>query len=198
MRFITENELREQFKINPIQIYETAPDVKLTPGARQFLIDRGIDLYHGAESKSSRANYGTKNHSDSCSCNCPSIEALKAFVLESALEMSQWDPQSAGKLRELYGWISQVLAGDSCCKSVSPICEQCNGMNPDNYDDLLPDCFPIDETFLLQTKCKTIIRLHRIRCEMRKLETAAAMNQAINRMSQLICATLGGGKCKTK
>ena len=45
MLFITEADLRDQFKLQPITKFKLPPDTKLTPGARQFLLDRGVDLY---------------------------------------------------------------------------------------------------------------------------------------------------------
>ena len=45
MLFITESDLRDQFKLQPITNFKLPPDTKLTPGARQFLLDRGVDLY---------------------------------------------------------------------------------------------------------------------------------------------------------
>ncbi len=42
MKFITESELRDIYRIHPFTTYELEPGTKLTPGARQFLSDRGI------------------------------------------------------------------------------------------------------------------------------------------------------------
>lgn len=42
MKFITESELRDIYRIHPFTTYEVEPGTKLTPGARQFLTDRGI------------------------------------------------------------------------------------------------------------------------------------------------------------
>lgn len=44
MRFITELELRERFKHEKFQSLRLAPHERLTPGARQFLIDFHIDF----------------------------------------------------------------------------------------------------------------------------------------------------------
>ena len=45
MKFITEDELRALYKIQPFMDYDLQPGERLTPGARQFLLDRGINLY---------------------------------------------------------------------------------------------------------------------------------------------------------
>lgn len=44
MKFITEMELRDLYKIDPFSTYVLEPDTKITPGARQFLMDRGVKL----------------------------------------------------------------------------------------------------------------------------------------------------------
>lgn len=45
MKFITEDELRYLYRKEPFTTYEPEPGTRLTPGARQFLLDRGIDMY---------------------------------------------------------------------------------------------------------------------------------------------------------
>lgn len=45
MKFITEEDLRDLYKRQPFTNYDLQPGERLTPGARQFLVDRGIDMY---------------------------------------------------------------------------------------------------------------------------------------------------------
>lgn len=42
MKYITEADLRSLYRTTPFTTYETEPGTRLTPGARQFLGDRGI------------------------------------------------------------------------------------------------------------------------------------------------------------
>lgn len=44
MKFITEMELRDLYTIDPFSTYALEPGTKITPGARQFLMDRGVKL----------------------------------------------------------------------------------------------------------------------------------------------------------
>ena len=44
MRFITEEDLRQRFRRERFTEYEPEAGTRLTPGARQFLSDRGIRL----------------------------------------------------------------------------------------------------------------------------------------------------------
>ena len=50
MRFITEDELRTCYKKEPFTSYQLEDGTKLTPGARQFLQDRGILMFQGSKS----------------------------------------------------------------------------------------------------------------------------------------------------
>lgn len=45
LKFITEDDLRDQYKKQALVDFQLPPDTRLTPGARQFLIDRGVNLY---------------------------------------------------------------------------------------------------------------------------------------------------------
>lgn len=51
MKFITEDELRCIYRKEPFTIYVPEPNTRLTPGARQFLLDRGVDLYDELKNK---------------------------------------------------------------------------------------------------------------------------------------------------
>lgn len=56
MRFITEDDLREIYKNAPFTTYEPKEGTRLTPGAREFLGDRGIRLYDEVKTP----GYGTR------------------------------------------------------------------------------------------------------------------------------------------
>lgn len=50
MKFITEMELRELYKAETFTTYVLEPDTKITPGARQFLVDRRVTLVQAQRS----------------------------------------------------------------------------------------------------------------------------------------------------
>lgn len=52
MRYVTESELRDEYAACPFETYRLAPDTRLTPGARQFLVDFRITFDAGAAAKS--------------------------------------------------------------------------------------------------------------------------------------------------
>lgn len=45
MKFITEIDLRDLYRKEPFTDYEIEPGARLTPGARQFLSDKGINMF---------------------------------------------------------------------------------------------------------------------------------------------------------
>lgn len=51
MKFLTEADLRAQYRISAFLEYRPEPGTRLTPGARQFLNDRGVKIGGGASGK---------------------------------------------------------------------------------------------------------------------------------------------------
>ena len=45
MKFITEADLRATYKANPFTSYTLPAEARLTPGARQYLLDLGVDMH---------------------------------------------------------------------------------------------------------------------------------------------------------
>ena len=45
MKYITEDVLRDVYRREPFTSYELEEGARLTPGARQFLADRGINMF---------------------------------------------------------------------------------------------------------------------------------------------------------
>ncbi|MEG6617015.1 cobalamin adenosyltransferase [Peptococcaceae bacterium 1198_IL3148] len=56
MKFITEMELRDLYKIAPFTTYALEPDTRITPGARQFLVDHRVTLVQAQPIASSKKN----------------------------------------------------------------------------------------------------------------------------------------------
>ena len=57
MKFITEIDLRDLYRKEPFTDYELQPGTRLTPGARQFLSDKGINMFDdGPYTKRNTAN----------------------------------------------------------------------------------------------------------------------------------------------
>ncbi|MCI7439666.1 MAG: hypothetical protein MSA61_10655 [Coriobacteriaceae bacterium] len=56
MRYVTEDELREAYAKAPFGTYELPDDARLTPGARQFLIDFRVDFDSGEAARPPKAH----------------------------------------------------------------------------------------------------------------------------------------------
>ena len=90
MRFITEMELRDLYKREPFAIYILRADTKITPGARQFLVDKRVKLEpdrcyddnHSNIEALNQAQAGASWGSLRLRAGMESIEAL--FVLTAA------------------------------------------------------------------------------------------------------------------
>ena len=62
MRFVTEDELRDAYATTPFDSYDLPDGARLTPGARQFLIDFGVAFEASDAERSERAGAGTPSH----------------------------------------------------------------------------------------------------------------------------------------
>lgn len=72
MRFITEEDLRQRFRRERFTEYEPEAGTRLTPGARQFLSDRGIRLTeteNGVRPGNGQTGFGKKEAGSSLKQN---------------------------------------------------------------------------------------------------------------------------------
>lgn len=79
MKFITEDELRELYFKNPFNKYEIKKNTRLTPGARQFLIDFKISFNSEDEKKFHKKTSQEINNDDR---NIKLAITIKNFALE--------------------------------------------------------------------------------------------------------------------
>ena len=225
MIFITEDDLRDRYRNEPFTEYEVEPGTRITPGARQFLADRQIVLFD-AENPRKKQGAGKEKSSASQSATmelcdrklCGRINSLEAMFLTVAEELLNRDILLAQKvisLKKSFADIKKILKDENSCDPL--LCEQCTGINEENFSDDLGDCFEITEFHIQLGKGKEIISLHRLRCALREMEfdilefysgyddekkqceeMIGRVNQIINTLSQLICYTAGGEKCQRK
>lgn len=227
MKFITEDDLRDLYRTEPFTEYEVEPGTRITPGARQFLADRQIILY---DTENPRKKQMTEKQNQTMLppqsvsidlCNkklCVRIQSLEAMFLTIAEDLLERDILLAQKvisLKKSFSEIKEVLDHGTACHPL--ICEECTGINQDNFSQDLGDCFEITEFHIQLGKGREIIRLHRLRCALRELEfdiqeffsgcddeniqcqeMNGKVNQIINTVSQMICYTAGGEKCQRK
>lgn len=227
MKFITEEDLRDLYRKEPFTSYELEPGARLTPGARQYLSDRGINMFD--------TDLGIKKKTENVKEQQPSIpsekknnwkkkklisrmksmEALFLLTEQEILSRDVFLAQSVIKLGKQFTSIKNALEGKGTVEDLP--CNECTGIRADNFSNDLGDCFEITEFHMQLEKGKDIVFLHRLRCALQEIEPFVSelyegsneenelckdvigkVNQIINTLSQMICSIIGGKVCQRK
>ena len=217
MKFITEEELRDIYKKEPFTNYELMPETRLTPGARQFLTDRGIDLYGVGIStdKIVVAESTDKNHwkMKKLINRLKSIDSLFLLISEETIERDVFLAQDILKLGKQFSTIGQDIQSKGKAEKIFH--KECSSICFDNCNNDIEDCFDINELHMRLEKGREILKLHHLRCEIREVEPIVRevyqgddkehirceeiicqVNQVINCLSQMICSIVGGKECQ--
>ncbi|QAT42369.1 ethanolamine utilization protein [Aminipila luticellarii] len=236
MKFITEEDLRDLYRSEPFTTYEMEPGTRLTPGARQFLADRGINMFDDqpfvkkyvvttsedatnvkAEGKNPEA--GQKKQiswkEKKLYCKMKSMEALFLSTGQELLSKDVFLAQSVINLGKQFAGIRAFAEGKGLGEVVC--CQECSGMNGENFCEDMEDCFDITEFHMQLEKGKEILSLHKLRCALREVEPAimeayedqpnemkrseemiGKVNKIVNALSQMICSAVGGKECQKK
>lgn len=218
MRFITEGDLRDLYKKENFSSYAILPGTKITPGAREFLVDRKISILgHPAKEKTNVADTAEQKadrNLETIECKLKSIEALSLHFAEELLDC---DIDAARKLIELGKPISvaeRLINGENPENDFHA--GACTGIDENSGFKDLEDCFKINAFHIQLKKGKGIIRFHRLRCALRELKADIrslyekrekdwifenlnkTINEMINTLSQHICDAVGGEECQIK
>ncbi|OTO77247.1 hypothetical protein A5865_001122 [Enterococcus sp. 12E11_DIV0728] len=95
MRFITEQDIRTTFIQTPFEVYPQPADTRLTPEARQFLVDRKVMITNG-NAKTLPKTAVVENQEK------PDLELTSSLFLLAVSLMVEADPALAEKLSQLY------------------------------------------------------------------------------------------------
>lgn len=223
MKFITEIDLRNLYRDEPFTSYKIEPKIKLTPGARQFLIDKGIkisetDSRDSAKIKQSvelvKAEEKKDWRKEKLLSKMKSVEAIFLYTAEELLNIDVLLAQNIIKLSKQFNNIKNALEGKGSIEYID--CNECIGINADNFSQTLGNCFKITSFHIQLDRGKEIITLHRLRCALYEVEPAILeycgdgkedelyreaiekVNQLINTLSQIICSIVGGKRCQRK
>ncbi len=183
MKFITEDDLRCLYKLEAFTSYDLQQGERLTPGARQFLIDRGIHMFdetikgesvggeQGKLSTIKKGHWKVKKLQRK-------IHSLEAMFLLTAEELLKCDvilSQKILALTKLFSFMKDaatvengIIVGKELTEGSA--CQDCTGMEWKDFHQTMEDCFPITEFHLSLEKGREILSLHKLRCEMRELE----------------------------
>lgn len=218
MKFITEEDLRDLYKIKPFTHYVLEPGARITPGARQFLTDRGINTYDDdscvKEKNLSEPTDGLlveKNDYKNKKLNSimKSVEALFFSTEQELLSRDVLLAQSVISLGRQFSCLKNAVKSKGSVEDLC--CKECTGIKNENFSDDLDDCFEITEFHIQLEKGREIACLHQLRCALNEMipdiqeqykdeseqceELVGKVNQIVNSLSQLICSTYGGKKC---
>ncbi len=224
MKFITEEELRDLYRKEPFTNYEIEVGARLTPGARQFLSDRGIHMSEDGpmqkksneSSKQSSQQIERKNKLEKRKLFCR-MKSMEALFLLTGEELLNGDVSLAHEVLALGRQLSTVkglLEGKGTAENLS--CKECTGIKSENFCAELEDCFEITEVHMELKNGRKIIILHKLRCALREIipavldlydgsseselckDAVGKVNQIINTLSQMICTVYGGKECQRK
>lgn len=218
MKFITEDDLRDLYKKQPFMDYDLQPGERLTPGARQFLLDRGINLYDddqfanpgiagGVSGRPAKPLTGAKQRKYRSR-----MKSLQALFLLTAEDLTKCDVCMAQRITELYRQFKSLgSAADGKCETAEIICSACTGINDDNFSQCIGSCFEITEFHMQLEKGHQILVLERLRAQLEEMDADLAdllenrelhdsvsreLNRIINTLSQMICSAVGGTECQ--
>lgn len=223
MKYITEDDLRDIYRKEPFTDYNLEPGERLTPGARQFLMDRGINVID-SDYSSTGNNVSVKPKdpltekkddykNNGLYCKMKSIDALFLLTEEELLSRDICLVQNVIKLSKQFSCIMNSVKNNASVDNLC--CMECTGINNDNFSEDLDDCFEVTEFHIQLEKGREIVVLHRLRCELNELklmireqyedsddgsqtskDMIGKVNQIINSLSRLICSAFGGKKCQ--
>lgn len=194
MRFITENDFRLKYKESPFTVYEIKSDEKITPGAKQFLVDRGIKIIENSFIKPSATNKISDNKDTK-----KIIEKIKASFLciqSKLLLLAQ----------EVYAYDSENII------HIIDIQEGLENIFSNNFNngdkDINNDIFiRVNKTHLSLPNSKTIFTINAIRADLLEIKlfiedcisdntlSSSLLERVhfiINRLSQIIYNIVGG------
>ena len=214
MKFITENDLRAIYKTEPFTSYEPKAGERLTPGARQFLIDRGVNMYGERREQKKQAEPKPEKAAQNTMLLRYKIEGLRLHFLAAVKELLRSDVLLAQELTALARQLSLlVLYISGKCQVADLFCRECSGFTAENFSEAVEDCVCLSEFSMQLENAQTMLMLAGLRNELHifaaelefadmdgevKKTLARKINQVINRLSQLLCQAMGGKECQKK
>lgn len=228
MKFITEMILRDLYKKEPFTTYVVKQNVRLTPGARQFLLDRKIKIIDDRfdnkkavvkkeDMEQKKINVRKNNWKElKIKRKWKTIESL--FLLTGE-ELLAKDALLAQEIVHLYKQFSSLKNNNTNNKKIveqAPY-EPCTNITEENFSNQFDECFAISEFHIQLERGREILLIHRLRCALHEIEPLILemnetsgennhyneqlldkVNQIINRLSQIICSLMGGELCRIK
>jgi len=199
MKFITEEEVRKMYSNAPFKSYQNSEGTRLTPGGRQYLIDKGVKIEESYMQKNAITKEA-KVKADDVLINA--LLTVASNFLKTGVELLKIDVLIA---QELFALEEYLLASVQENGKNEPLkCQPCTGINSENFKCSADICFDITGFHAQVPQGETIVKLHCLRCMLKEQETQLTgrykedVDSIINRLSQIICLALGGTVCQRK
>lgn len=220
MKFITEEYLKDVYRKEPFNIYELDNCKRLTPGARQYLLDKGIKIVDDISCKNNK-NPLVKQIKALPEVNKRNtkklyfkLKAMEALFLATGSEIIKENIILAQNIINLSKKISNIRNYlEEKCEIENPYINECKGMDKDNFCNDIDDCFEITEFHMQLERSNEILKLNVLRCHIREVLPiifeiygdddvgnllTKNINSIINSLSQMICLAVGGEQCQRK
>jgi ethanolamine utilization cobalamin adenosyltransferase len=222
MKFITEMDLRDVYKIATFTTYVVELDTKITPGARQFLVDLGVKITQATDDEGKVENTtDTKGSSGRVHWSIVRLQA-RMEVVESLFLLVGAEMLSCGQV--LLG--EEILILGHCFRNVTQAQGEGTPLIPVEFwgwpEEEIKKCannigkyFPVSECHIRLENGKVIALLNHLRASLREIEPAMLesywddtqevcsrqelvdkVNLIINILCIMMWKCLGGQKCK--
>lgn len=197
MKFITEDDLRRMYREAPFGEYSEPEGSRLTPGGRQFLLDRGVTIGGRAAGKPghlSQSPAGGDDDSDQDRRSTLALQTICAAFLQAGVDLLETDILLAQEVFTLEQYLAKLSHGEELAGQPAHLVV--NG--PDDGGDPRSSDLEINGFHAQTEKGREIVRLYYLKCLLLEQEPWLAgarregVNSIISRLSQLICRALGG------
>lgn len=217
MKYITEEELRDLFGIQAFETFTLTEGVRLTPGGRQFLIDRKIPIIVNDEKKAIKTvsihSDSSDRHTEECDDDYNNvadkryIEAdfalLEAVFFRQSIELFDINPALANQIFDMVQGLESIAC--NCDVNIIIVPKPCDGMSGEQLKCPQKRCFQISRDIMYEDKGKEAAILHLLRCELHKFyrgndkfftkDQKINLSYLMNRLSQMIHRSLGRDHC---
>lgn len=222
MRFVTEMDLRVLYSKEPFKKYKTEKNTRITPGARQFLLDRRIVIEENhkiqSERKASTKVYMKNKVGWRNKKLIGKIRTIESLFYRIGQKYLDGDILLAEEIINWGNQLHKIRKGFTEGYLVEGIkLNECTGINSESFYDSLEECFHITDFHLRLDRGMDIITLHELRCKILEIEPIVMeitehededillllglverINEIVNSLSQRICSLVGGEKCLRK
>jgi len=220
--FITEADLRELFRNRSFSDFKLPPGTRLTPGARQFLLDNRVNLYddiYNNNINTSNEIYKDNNKKLSTSkgvnYNKKFMRKIRLIHSETLLCGSSLVEKNLNIIQDISKISRQILEITKYIQTgtMTEFVEykKCSGISEDEFSAYIDDCFEINDFHIQTENSNDILYLHKLRVLYRDFydelddyefeddiikNIKESLNRIINTISRLICAICGSKQCQ--